>query len=82
MPWTRRQVKYLLSDVSPLSGAQKDKIKGELHENPKMGHAHKGSDELKRQAAHDMKGISGESHSYSHTRPKRKVLSRYRKSSV
>lgn len=43
MPWTRKQVRYLLSSGSPLSGAQKTKMKGELHENPSMGHMKKGS---------------------------------------
>lgn len=42
MPWTRQQVKYLLSKGSPLSGAQQTKMKGELHANPAMGHMHKG----------------------------------------
>lgn len=46
MPWTRRQVKYLLSKGSPLSGGQKKKMKGELHTNPKMGHMHKGYTKL------------------------------------
>jgi len=41
MPWTRQQVKYLLSKGSPLSGGQRDKMKRELHENPAMGHAKK-----------------------------------------
>ena len=50
MPWTRRQVKYLLSKVSPLSGEQQEKMKGELHEDPAMGHAKKGSAALKRKA--------------------------------
>lgn len=50
MPWTRRQVKYLLSKVSPLTGAQKTKMKGELHENPAMGHEKKGSKALKKSA--------------------------------
>ncbi len=49
MPWTRRQVKYLLSDkVSPLSEAQKAKMKSELHANPSIGHKKKGSKALKR----------------------------------
>lgn len=49
MPWTRRQVKYLLSDkVSPLSEEQKAKMKSELHANPSMGHKKKGSKDLKR----------------------------------
>lgn len=43
MPWTRRQVRYLLSNGSPLSGGQKDKMKGELHADPSMGHYKKGS---------------------------------------
>ena len=42
MPWTRKQVKYLLSSGSPLSGQQKTKMKGELHANPAMGHKRKG----------------------------------------
>lgn len=48
MPWTRRQVKLLLSDKSPLSQEQQDKMKAELHANPKLGHAKKGSPALKR----------------------------------
>jgi hypothetical protein len=47
MPWTRRQVKYLLSSGSPLSGAQKEKMKGELHQNPAIGHEKKGSAAMK-----------------------------------
>lgn len=46
MPWTRRQVRYLLSKGSPLSGSQKTKMKGELHDNPAMGHMKKGSAKL------------------------------------
>jgi hypothetical protein len=42
MPWTRRQVKYLLSSGSPLKGGQKAKMKRELHANPAMGHMRKG----------------------------------------
>ena len=42
MPWTRQQVKFLLSDGWPLSGEQKTKMKGELHSNPSMGHMKKG----------------------------------------
>jgi hypothetical protein len=48
MPWTPKQVRYLLSKVSPLSGAQQTKMKGELHANPSMAHAKKGSEELKK----------------------------------
>ena len=42
MPWTRRQTRYLLSSGSPLSAKQKTKMKGELHQNPAMGHMRKG----------------------------------------
>jgi len=42
MPWTRRQVRYLLSDASPLTPAQKKKMQAELHENPQLGHKKKG----------------------------------------
>ena len=48
MPWTPKQVRYLLSKVSPLSGGQKSKMKTELHQNPAMAHAKKGSKELKK----------------------------------
>lgn len=48
MPFTRRQVRYLLSSGSPLSSEKKDKIKSELHEDPALGHAKKGSEEMKR----------------------------------
>jgi hypothetical protein len=48
MPWTRRQVKKLLSSGSPLTPEQQTKMKAELHENPKLGHARKGSKEMKR----------------------------------
>lgn len=48
MPWTRKQVKKLLSSGSPLSSAQQSKMKAELHSNPAIGHAKKGSAALKR----------------------------------
>jgi hypothetical protein len=48
IPWTRRQVKLLLSKASPLSGKQKAKMQQELHDSPSLGHAKKGSSELKR----------------------------------
>lgn len=47
MPWTRRQVKKLLSKGSPLSPAQQSKMKRELHANPAMGHARKGSSQMR-----------------------------------
>jgi hypothetical protein len=48
MPWTRKQVRLLLSKASPLSAKQKAKMKGELHDNPKLGHVRKGSKALKK----------------------------------
>jgi hypothetical protein len=51
MPWTRKQVKLLLSKASPLSAAQQDSMKAELHANPAMGHARKGSKALSAEAA-------------------------------
>ena len=47
-PYTRKQVKLLLSDGSPLSDAQQAKMRDELHADPSMGHAKKGSAELKK----------------------------------
>ncbi len=47
MPWTPKQTRYLLSSVSPLNATQKEKMKGELHSDPSMAHAQKGSEELK-----------------------------------
>jgi hypothetical protein len=43
MPWTRQQVKFLLSNGSPLTAEQQEKMKSELHANPSMGHRRKGS---------------------------------------
>lgn len=48
MPWTRKQVKFLFSSGSPLSEEQKGKMEGELHANPSMGHARKGSAQLRK----------------------------------
>lgn len=48
MPWTRRQVRLLLSKVSPLNPEQKAKMHRELHANPQLGHARKGSTVLRR----------------------------------
>lgn len=48
MPWTRKQVRLLLSKYSPLTAQQKTKMKGELHRDPAMGHARKGSEVLKK----------------------------------
>ena len=41
MPWTRRQVRKLLSSGSPLSEEQQNKMKAELHANPALGHKRK-----------------------------------------
>jgi len=48
MPWTRKQVKKLLSSGSPLNESQKAKMKAELHDNPSLGHKRKGSPALKK----------------------------------
>jgi hypothetical protein len=48
MPWTRRQVKKLLSSGSPLDQEQKRKMVEELHRDPSLGHAKKGSAALKK----------------------------------
>jgi hypothetical protein len=47
-PWTRKEISFLLSKASPLTAAQKAKDKQELHQNPSLGHAKKGSQELKK----------------------------------
>lgn len=62
MPWTRRQVKKLLSKGSPLSAKQQAKMKRELHENPAMGHAKKGSAALKRGT--DTRPAKGDTHAF------------------
>ena len=41
IPWTKRQVRYLLLSGSPLSEDEKAKMKRELHANPALGHARK-----------------------------------------
>lgn len=75
MPWTRRQVRYLLSSGSPLSSEQREKMKGELHSDPAMGHARKGSSQLRKSTAKQTK-FSGSAASYSHSRPKQKRMKR------
>ena len=47
MPWTPRQTRFLLSKGSPLRPAQKTKMKAELHADPALAHARKGSSELR-----------------------------------
>ena len=48
MPWTRKQVKLLLSKYSPLTPEQQTKMKDELRADPGMGHARKGSPQLRK----------------------------------
>jgi hypothetical protein len=48
MPYTRRQVRYLLSKKSPLSDEEKEKVKRELHANPSLGHKRKGTKSMRR----------------------------------
>lgn len=48
MPWTRKQVKLLLSKVSPLTPKQQQKMKVELHSDPSLGHEKKGSKALRK----------------------------------
>lgn len=48
MPWTRQQVKYLMSKGSPLTEEERKKMEAELHANPSMGHKRKGSKGMKR----------------------------------
>lgn len=60
MPWTRKQVRLLLSSASPLSEEQQSKMKSELHANPSLGHKKKGSAALKKGGAHESEdGPSG-----------------------
>jgi hypothetical protein len=48
MPYTRKQVRYLLSSGSPLKPEQRTKMLGELHADPSMGHAKKGDHSLQK----------------------------------
>jgi hypothetical protein len=48
MPYTMKEVRYLLSSGSPLSMQQQDKMKQELHENPAIGRQRKGTAAMKR----------------------------------
>src|SRR5262245_56876258 len=60
MPYTRKQVKLLLSKASPVSEAKKQEIKNELQADPALGHAKKGSAELKKKPAAKKKPADGE----------------------
>lgn len=46
MPWTNRQFRFLMSKVSPLTEAEKEKDKAEAHADPSMIHMRKGSSRL------------------------------------
>jgi hypothetical protein len=48
MPWTPRQFRFLMSSVSPLTTAQKEKDKAEAHADPSLVHHKKGSSMAKR----------------------------------
>lgn len=78
MPWTRKQVKKLLSSGSPLNSGQKAKMKSELHADPAMGHAKKGSEALKKSAPKSAPPMETESGGYNwrnHVgRPRKKTL--------
>lgn len=50
-PWTRAQVRLLLSKASPLNETQKAKMQAELHSDPSLGHKRKGSPALKKKPA-------------------------------
>jgi len=82
VPYTRKQVKYLLSSGSPLSSTQKTKMKTELHAEPSLGHSKKGSLELSEEAKRrarrraDMAKYKGKASEASFRRPTRKVLNR------
>jgi hypothetical protein len=47
VPYTPKQVRFLLSSGSPLSAVQKESMKTELHSMPYLAHARKGSREMK-----------------------------------
>lgn len=36
MPWTEKQVRYLLSKKSPLTLKEQEKVKRELHRDPSL----------------------------------------------
>lgn len=76
MPFTRRQVRYLLSKGSPLTAAQQQKMKAELHANPAIGHAKKGSkalsDVAKRRAA-DRENLGGHAYDFRKERARQRT---------
>ena len=48
MPYTQREVRFLLSSASPFSNNKKDEVKTELHADPALGHQRRGSEAMKR----------------------------------
>lgn len=56
MPFTKKEVRFLLSNGSPLSEAHKEKVKAELRANPAIGRAKKGSAAMKRPAKATISG--------------------------
>lgn len=48
MPYTQREVRFLLSSGSPFSEKKKNEVKAELHANPALGHGRRGSEAMKR----------------------------------
>ena len=48
MPYSPKEVRYLLSKASPLTPAQRQKMLAELHANPSLGKQKKGSKAMKR----------------------------------
>lgn len=48
MPWTRKQVRFLLSKGTPLTDEQKSKMLAELHADPSLGHKQPNAFTMKR----------------------------------
>jgi hypothetical protein len=48
VPYTRRQVRFLESNDSPLTTVQKNKMNAEVHADPALGHHKKGSEAMKK----------------------------------
>jgi hypothetical protein len=59
MPWTPKQKRYLLSSGSPLTAEQRQKMLAELHANPALGHARKGSKALSDEARRRIRKTAG-----------------------
>jgi len=60
LPYTPKQTRYLLSTGSPLTKLQKFKMVGELHADPSLGKAIKGSALLKKpKSLQDLASVGG-----------------------